>query len=66
MPPQRGIDGCLLTDLSVEEAEPYMAAMRGAGLDTVFLRCADQQRTAHGGWSRSTPPDSSISSREPG
>jgi len=33
----RGIDGCLLTDLSVEEAEPYVAAMRSAGLDTVFL-----------------------------
>src|SRR5882762_345766 len=33
----RGIDGCLLTDLSVEEAEPYVAAMRKAGLDTVFL-----------------------------
>jgi tryptophan synthase alpha chain len=32
-----GIDGCLLTDLSVEEAEPYVAAMRSAGLDTVFL-----------------------------
>jgi tryptophan synthase alpha chain len=32
-----GIDGCLLTDLSVEEAEPYMAAMRAAQLDTVFL-----------------------------
>jgi len=32
-----GIDGCLLTDLSVEEAGPYVAAMRGAGLDTVFL-----------------------------
>jgi tryptophan synthase alpha chain len=32
-----GIDGCLLTDLSVEEAEGYMGAMRGAGLDTVFL-----------------------------
>jgi len=32
-----GIDGCLLTDLSVEEAEPYVAAMRAAGLDTVFL-----------------------------
>ena len=32
-----GIDGCLLTDLSVEEAEPYTAAMRAAGLDTVFL-----------------------------
>jgi tryptophan synthase alpha chain len=33
----RGIDGCLLTDLSVEEAEPYVGAMRRAGLDTVFL-----------------------------
>ena len=32
-----GIDGCLLTDLSVEEAEPYIAVMRRAGLDTVFL-----------------------------
>jgi len=32
-----GIDGCLLTDVSVEEAEPYVAAMRAAGLDTVFL-----------------------------
>jgi tryptophan synthase alpha chain len=33
----RGIDGCLLTDLSVEEAEPYVGAMRSAELDTVFL-----------------------------
>jgi tryptophan synthase alpha chain len=33
----RGIDGCLLTDLSVEEADPYVQAMRQAGLDTVFL-----------------------------
>jgi tryptophan synthase alpha chain len=32
-----GIDGCLLTDLSVEEAESYVDAMRAAGLDTVFL-----------------------------
>ena len=32
-----GIDGCLLTDLSVEEASPYVKAMRAAGLDTVFL-----------------------------
>jgi tryptophan synthase alpha chain len=32
-----GIDGCLLTDLSVEEAESYMGAMGAAGLDTVFL-----------------------------
>ena len=32
-----GLDGCLLTDLSVEEAAPYVTAMRTAGLDTVFL-----------------------------
>jgi tryptophan synthase alpha chain len=32
-----GIDGCLLTDVSVEEAENYVAVMRSAGLDTVFL-----------------------------
>jgi tryptophan synthase alpha chain len=34
---QSGIDGCLLTDLSVEEAPPYVDVMRKAGLDTVFL-----------------------------
>ncbi len=32
-----GIDGCLLTDLSVEEAGAYVGAMRDADLDTVFL-----------------------------
>ncbi len=32
-----GIDGCLFTDLSVEEAGDYVAAMRSRGLDTVFL-----------------------------
>ena len=32
-----GIDGCLLIDASVEEAESYVNAMRAAGLDTVFL-----------------------------
>src|ERR1700675_3323484 len=32
-----GIDGCVLTDVSVEEAGPYVDAMRAAGLDTVFL-----------------------------
>jgi tryptophan synthase alpha chain len=32
-----GIDGCLLTDLSVEEAEDYVAVMRRHALDTVFL-----------------------------
>jgi tryptophan synthase alpha chain len=32
-----GIDGCLLTDLSVEEAGKYIGVMRSSGLDTVFL-----------------------------
>ena len=32
-----GIDGCLLTDASVEEAEAYVAAMHRHNLDTVFL-----------------------------
>lgn len=32
-----GIDGCLITDLSVEEAEGYVDKIRAAGLDTVFL-----------------------------
>ena len=32
-----GIDGCLLTDVSVEEAEEYVKVMRAADLDTVFL-----------------------------
>lgn len=32
-----GIDGCLMTDLSVEEADDYVGVMRGADLDTVFL-----------------------------
>jgi tryptophan synthase alpha chain len=32
-----GIDGCLLTDASVEEAEAYVAAMHRQHLDTVFL-----------------------------
>ena len=34
---EAGIDGVLLTDLSVEEAEPYVKSLREAGLDTVFL-----------------------------
>ena len=34
---QAGIDGCLLTDASVEEAHEYVGAMHGQGLDTVFL-----------------------------
>ncbi|MBM3814470.1 MAG: tryptophan synthase subunit alpha [Acidimicrobiia bacterium] len=32
-----GIDGVLITDLSVEEADGYVKCMREAGLDTVFL-----------------------------
>ncbi|MGD0199443.1 MAG: tryptophan synthase subunit alpha [Bryobacteraceae bacterium] len=32
-----GIDGLLLTDLSVEEAAPHVAIARAHGLDTVFL-----------------------------
>lgn len=32
-----GVDGCLLTDLSVEEADKTVAGLRAAGLDTVFL-----------------------------
>ena len=32
-----GIDGCLLTDVSVEEASDYVKVMRDAGIDTVFL-----------------------------
>jgi tryptophan synthase, alpha subunit len=33
----KGIDGCLLTDLSVEEAGRYVEMTRAQGLDTVFL-----------------------------
>ena len=32
-----GIDGCLLTDVSVEEAKSYVEAMHRNNLDTVFL-----------------------------
>lgn len=32
-----GADGALITDLSVEEAAPYVAEMRRQGLETVFL-----------------------------
>ncbi len=39
-----GIDGCLLTDLSVEEAETYVASMRAAGLDTIFLAAPTSPR----------------------
>jgi len=33
----RGIDGCLLTDMSVEEAKDYVEVMRRHQLETVFL-----------------------------
>jgi tryptophan synthase alpha chain len=39
-----GMDGCLLTDLSVEEAEPYIHVMRRQGLDTVFLAAPTSSR----------------------
>ena len=32
-----GVDGALLTDLSVEEADPFVSEMRGRQLDTIFL-----------------------------
>jgi tryptophan synthase alpha chain len=32
-----GVDGALITDLTVEEAEPYLGCMRRHGLATVFL-----------------------------
>ena len=32
-----GIDGCLLTDVSVEEAEDYVKVMREAGLEATVL-----------------------------
>ncbi|WP_321477157.1 tryptophan synthase subunit alpha [uncultured Paludibaculum sp.] len=32
-----GVDGCLFTDLSVEEADTTVASMKKHGLDTVFL-----------------------------
>jgi tryptophan synthase alpha chain len=34
---EAGIDGLLLTDLSVEEAPPYLEVLRRHGLDSVFL-----------------------------
>jgi len=39
-----GIDGCLLTDASVEEAHAYVDAMRAHGLDTVFLAAPTSTR----------------------
>jgi tryptophan synthase alpha chain len=34
---EAGVDGCLLTDLSVEEAAEPVATLRAHGIDTVFL-----------------------------
>jgi tryptophan synthase alpha chain len=34
---EAGVDGALVVDLSPEEADPYVAAMRARNLDTVFL-----------------------------
>ena len=34
---EAGVDGALLTDLSIEEAETYVAEMRSRGLDCIFL-----------------------------
>ena len=34
---QAGVDGALVVDLSPEEADPYVRAMRAHNLDTVFL-----------------------------
>src|SRR5438067_113700 len=39
-----GIDGCLLTDASVEEAAAYAATMHRHGLDTVFLAAPTSTR----------------------
>lgn len=39
-----GIDGCLLTDASVEEAGTYVEAMHRHGLDTVFLAAPTSTR----------------------
>jgi len=39
-----GIDGCLLTDASVEEAQAYVEAMQRHGLDTVFLAAPTSTR----------------------
>jgi tryptophan synthase alpha chain len=39
-----GIDGCLLTDASVEEAHAYVDAMRRHNLDTVFLAAPTSTR----------------------
>jgi len=39
-----GIDGVLLVDLSVDEADPYVDTIRSNGLDTVFLAAPTSTR----------------------
>jgi tryptophan synthase alpha chain len=41
---RQGIDGCLLTDASVDEAQDYAAAMHRHGLDMVFLAAPTSTR----------------------
>jgi len=41
---EAGVDGALLTDLSVEEADPYVAEMRRHNLDTIFLAAPTSTR----------------------
>ena len=59
-----GIDGCLLTDASVEEARDYVGAMHRHGLDTVFL-AAPTSTERRLNWWRNTPRASSTWSRAP-
>lgn len=41
---EAGIDGLLVTDLTVEEADPFIPLVRNAGLDTVFLAAPTSTR----------------------
>ena len=59
-----GIDGCLLTDASVEEAHEYVDAMHKHGLDTVFL-AAPTSTERRLSWWRSIRRASCIWCREP-
>jgi hypothetical protein len=61
---ESGIDGCLLTDLSVEEAEPYIHVMRQAVSIPYFWRRPPAARGAWNWW-RNIPPALSIWFREP-
>jgi len=59
-----GIDGCLLTDVSVEEAETYVHAMRATDSIPYSLR-HPPARSAAGNWSPNSLPASSTSFRVP-